>query len=304
MLDLLKLETFRTVANTRSFTRAGAELGYSQSTVTAHIQSLEREIGSPLFERTRFSREISLTETGERTLDYAARLLALAQETSLALQSQSEPGGRVRVCAHPLLLAHRLSRLFRDYEVKYPRAKMAISAYSDPRILAASVLNGTADVGFVLDEPITSDRFISESLGREKVVAVCSPDHRLAQSKGGITIRELAQNQVLFSDTNCSVRMLFERVLMGAGTRMDNTVEAGSVDAVKHCAMAGIGFGVLPLFAIEREIRAKELTIIPLVDTDMTVEVQIIRHPRDRVSPAVHALRALVIPQAPMSTAA
>ncbi len=72
MLDLLKLETFRTVANTRSFTRASAQLGYSQSTVTAHIQSVEREVGAPLFERVRFSKEVTLTETGQRTLEYAS----------------------------------------------------------------------------------------------------------------------------------------------------------------------------------------------------------------------------------------
>lgn len=304
MLDLLKLETFRTVANTRSFTRAGAELGYSQSTVTAHIQSLEREVGAPLVERTKFAREIALTEIGRRTLEYAGRLLALAQETSSAIRSQSEPSGQVRVCAHPLLLAYRLPKALRRYQIQYPSVRLAISAYSDPRILAASVLNGSADLGFVLDEPISTDRFISQSLANEPILIVCSPDHHLTRFPQGVTIRELAQNQVLFSDTSCSIRMLFERALITAGTRMDNTVEAGSVEAVKQCAIAGLGFGVLPSFAVESEIRIRSLVAIRVVDLEMKSDMQMIRSPRGWMSPAVHALQRIMEPEKAISSAA
>jgi len=297
MLDLMKLETFRTVASTRSFTRAGAQLGYSQSTVTAHIQSLEREVGASLFKRVRFSKEITLTEMGHRTLEYASRLLALAQETSIAIHCQSEPGGQLRVCVHPLLLAYRLSTVLRQYQIQFPHVRLLISAFSDPRILGDSVANGTADVAFILDETIDTDRFISQSLTREKLVIVCSPDHRLTEFAEGVTIRELAQNQVLFSDTNCSIRMMFERTLMLAGTRMDNTVEAGSVEAVKHCAMAGLGFGVLPLFAVEAEVRNRELLVVPVVDAEMIVDMQMIRHAHGWVSPTLGTLLAQFKPQ-------
>ena len=43
--DLRRLKTFLLVAATNSFTRAAAKLGYSQSSVTTHIQGLERELG-------------------------------------------------------------------------------------------------------------------------------------------------------------------------------------------------------------------------------------------------------------------
>jgi len=80
MLDLQQLETFRVVAVTSNFTRAAAQLGYHQSTVTFHIKSLERELGVRLFERHRFSRTIAMTEVGRRIFEYAERLLALAAE--------------------------------------------------------------------------------------------------------------------------------------------------------------------------------------------------------------------------------
>jgi DNA-binding transcriptional LysR family regulator len=83
VLDLLKLRTFQMVAATRNFTRAAAELGYSQSNVTSHIQALERELGTALFDRA--SKKVMLTEAGKCTLEYANRLLALANEAKAAV---------------------------------------------------------------------------------------------------------------------------------------------------------------------------------------------------------------------------
>ncbi len=304
MLDLRKLETFRMVANTRNFTRAAAELGYSQSSVTAHIQSLEREVGAPLFERSRFSKEIVLTETGRRTLDYAGRLLNLANEISVAIHSQSEPGGHLKVCASSLLLGFRLPELLRRYQLSHPRVRLGISSWSDPRILAASVMNGVADIAFVLDEPISSDRVTAECLGRERILVVCSREHRLAAATGRVSIEDLAQNHVLFSDTNCPVRLHFERMLVSAGVRMDNTIEAGSVEAVKRCAMAGIAFGVLPAFAVETEIREKQLVAVPLEGPDLTLDIQMVRNARSWTSPAARALWETALPQWVVSSAA
>ncbi len=82
MLDLQKLETFRMVAVTSNFSEAATQLGYTQPTVTFHIQSLERELGVRLLERHRFSKTIAITDIGRRILEYAERLLALAAEAN------------------------------------------------------------------------------------------------------------------------------------------------------------------------------------------------------------------------------
>lgn len=87
---LERLATFRVVASTGHFTSAAVRLGYSQATVTVHIKSLENQLGVTLFNRCRFSREIVLTEAGHRALEYADRLLALAEETKMALKG-AEP---------------------------------------------------------------------------------------------------------------------------------------------------------------------------------------------------------------------
>jgi DNA-binding transcriptional LysR family regulator len=121
---------------------------------------------------------------------------------------------------------------------------------------------------------------------------------------GSVSIEEVAQSQALFSDTNCSVRALFERVLVAAGARMDNTIEAGSLEAVKRCAMAGLGFGILPSFAVEAEIRARELVAVPLHGVDLALDIQMVRNARSWTSPAVRALWEMALPESAISSAA
>lgn len=85
ILDMRQLHTFRVVAITKNFTRAAVELGCCQSTVTVHIRALERELGISLFERNRSSKRVVLTDAGRRVLDYAQRLLTLANEVQTVI---------------------------------------------------------------------------------------------------------------------------------------------------------------------------------------------------------------------------
>ena len=86
MLDLRKLQTFQVAAATGNFTRAAAKLGCCQSSVTVHIQALEDELGVPLFERCRFSKQVRLTEIGHQMLEYSRRLLMLAEESTTSIR--------------------------------------------------------------------------------------------------------------------------------------------------------------------------------------------------------------------------
>ncbi len=79
-LELRHLQTFQVVAATKNFNRAAEQLGYSQSSVTSHIQLLENALGRPLFERERFSKKVELTEFGRQTVKNSEKLLALAAE--------------------------------------------------------------------------------------------------------------------------------------------------------------------------------------------------------------------------------
>ena len=78
-MEIRQLKTFRTVAQLLSFNRAAEHLHYAQSSISAQIQALEEELGVKLFDR--LGRGILLTEAGVGLLNYAEKILDLADET-------------------------------------------------------------------------------------------------------------------------------------------------------------------------------------------------------------------------------
>lgn len=73
-MSFAQIETFVTVAETRSVSRASARLRVAQPALSRQIRSLEDELGTALFERT--PRGMSLLPQGEIFLEHAKRILA------------------------------------------------------------------------------------------------------------------------------------------------------------------------------------------------------------------------------------
>ena len=96
VLDLRQLEAFCLVAVT-NFSRAATILGCSQPTVTFHVQTLERALGVSLIERRRFSKTVTLTDTGHHIFEYAQRMLALASEMKAVARGRKRENGEERV---------------------------------------------------------------------------------------------------------------------------------------------------------------------------------------------------------------
>src|SRR6202789_3955805 len=92
------LQAFLAVAKERSFTRAAARLGMSQSALSHTIRSLEERLGLRLLMRT--TRSVALTEAGERLLHSAGPHFDGITEALAALtRLRDKPAGKVRVSA-------------------------------------------------------------------------------------------------------------------------------------------------------------------------------------------------------------
>jgi len=94
-MDLRGLQIFIEVAEQKSFTRAGEQLGYSQPTVSFQIRQLEQELGVPLFDR--IGHTVSLTDAGREALAYAQKICNLSREMTLGTRQDREISGVIRI---------------------------------------------------------------------------------------------------------------------------------------------------------------------------------------------------------------
>jgi DNA-binding transcriptional LysR family regulator len=288
-VDLRQLATYRVLARTLNFHQAAEQLHYAQSTVTAQIQALEDELGTRLFDR--LGRRVVLTDAGTRLVAYAERLLNLADEARLAVSASEEQIGRLTISATETLCTYRLPAVLHRFRSLYPQIRLSFSvlAYSD---LRQAVAEGAVDLAFVMENRITSAALQAEPLCAEVVQLVASPSHPCAQRRG-VLPADLEGETVLVTEAGCSYRVQFQHGLDRAGVRPATMLEFNSVEAIKQCAMTGMGIAVLPAVATLVEVAQQKLVVLPWRGKSISMLTQLIRHRQKWMSPALQALVAV-----------
>jgi len=163
--DLNDLAAFVEVARDRSFTRAAARLGISQSALSQTMRKLEANLGLRLLTRT--TRSVAPTEAGERLLRAAASRLADIETELAALGDlRDKPGGTIRITTH----AHAART------VLWPALQRLLPAYPDIHVEVA------IDAGLT---DIVADRFdagirTGELVAKDMVAVRIGPDLRSA----------------------------------------------------------------------------------------------------------------------------
>jgi DNA-binding transcriptional LysR family regulator len=284
-MDLRHLETFRAVAHALSFTQAAQTLDYAQSSVSAQIQALEKEIGAPLFNR--IGKRVELTDAGERLLAYAAQMLSLADEARMAVSGVDSPSGTLTVTAPETICTYRLPPVLRQFRERYPQVHLVYRPVRGTN-LQQNVVSSDVDIAFWLSIPMQSTRLNIEMLIEEPLVLIAAPDHRLA-GRAQVLPADIETEPLLLTERGCNYRALFERHLTEAGIVPSTDFEFDSVEAIKQCVMANVGIAVLPMVAVRRELDAGRLVALPWDQPEFRVLTLVMHHAEKWDSPAMRA---------------
>ncbi|MGB3635614.1 MAG: LysR family transcriptional regulator [Rubrobacteraceae bacterium] len=289
-MDLRQLRTFRAVAENLSFTRAAGELGYVQSSVTAQIQGLERELDVPLFDR--IGRRVTLTDAGRRLLGYAEKMLKLDEEARADVAADGEPAGTVTISAAETHCTYRLPRVLGRFRELYPQVRVLIRPVPVGAFCGDTVLDlgeGKADVAFLLDEPVRAEDLAVEMLVEEPVLVVAAPDHPLADSPLARPA-DFQDETLLLTGSGCGYRKIFLDALARDGVHPRTLLEFSGVEAIKQCAIAGMGVAVLPAVVASRDVEEGSLASLRWSgQEDFKTVTQMAWHKSRWLSPAAEA---------------
>ena len=254
-MEFRQLKTFQVVAATASFTQAAAVLNYAQSSVTAQIQALEKELGVPLFDR--IGRATRLNESGRQMLVYANKLLDLAEEAQATIATPGKVEGILSIGAPETVCTYRLPAVLRQFRSSYPAVQLSFRPMLDVDLFA-SVKKGSIDAGFLLQEPLKSNSIEVENLVDEPLLVISAADHPLTRLPV-VTAEHLEGETLLLTESGCGYRHLFEQEFTREGVYSLVKLEFNSIEAIKQCVMAGLGIGFLPQVAVAKEIEQEKL---------------------------------------------
>ena len=171
-LDLDQLQTFVTIADTGSFTKAADEVHRTQSAVSMQMRRLEERLGKQLFEKD--GRTNRLTEEGEKLLTYARRLLRLNRETLAAFDDASLEG-QIRIGTPDDYADRFLPEIVARFARSNPRVELSVQC--EPTFnLIEQVRKGHLDIAIITH---TAEKGSSEVVRREPLLWVTSANHSI-----------------------------------------------------------------------------------------------------------------------------
>lgn len=248
-MDKKTLKTFHLIVKYGSFNRAAEEMNYAQSTVTMQIQKLETDLGVQLLVR---GKQIQLTEAGrlfyEQSLDIVQRMDQLQRSLS---DIELGEAGSIRLGVTEPNASYRLPEILKRFIAQYPGIQISLEIASTPA-LSKKLLNGEIDLAFCSAPNLGSELYF-EPLFKEEFVLLMPSDHPLAQ-KMVIDAHDLQAHRLLITSATCPYRKKLEMVLQEAGINSLDTMEIGSMTALKFYVESGIGIALLPKIALKPEM--------------------------------------------------
>jgi len=235
-MDLSDLVIFKAVVENGSITRAAERLHRVPSNVTTRIRQLERGLSVELFHRQ--GKRLILSETGSILLDYANRLLRLAEEAQDALHSQT-PRGVFRLGASESIVATRLPEPLNEFHRRWPDVRLELQTAASHRLLT-SLKEEALDAALVAG-PISHPDIETERQYREELVLVTEADHKPVRHP-----RDIAGCTLLVFENGCAYRQRLEDWFTDQGAVIERLVEFSSYHAILGCAAVGTGVALVP----------------------------------------------------------
>lgn len=280
-MDTRRLRSFLAVARFSSFTDAALHLGYTQSTVTSHVQKLEHQLGIRVLDR--LPSGIELTESGKTLLIRAEELLAAEDRLRSSLTNDTDrPQGTVRIMAPESLCTYRLPQLISAMNTKEP----GIEIWLEPGGLKQAVdavARGATDVALTLEPRLPASDLAMERIGSEPLVLIQAPQH---QGAGKRDWAELARGDALLIEEGCGYSDDVASRLRTTGEPAGRRSYFGSIEAIKRCVSVDLGWAAVPAITAEEELTTGALSTVngpALPDC----EVHMLTHPRRHHSPAM-----------------
>ena len=199
-MDLSWFLEFVVLSETMHYANAAEKLYTTQSTLSKHIQAMEKELGAPLFARG--YHKLELTPFGRMMLPYAYDILRVKGSYEEAAYRMLHGEAKVlRISAIPALPEYDITGKFLEFQQKYPDVQIAVSEADSIVIRKAllehqcdlAIMRASSEVADAALVPASEEMLRKVPFCRDELVAVLPLGHPLASAEW-LDLRQLAND--------------------------------------------------------------------------------------------------------------
>jgi DNA-binding transcriptional LysR family regulator len=262
-VEIAQVEAFLAVGTFGGFRRAADALRVTQPAISARIKALEASLGVRLFERGRTG--LALSPAGRALRPHAEQLLhalALARQAVHDLRPAS--GGALTIAAALSICTYLLPDVLKRFQAAHPKTLVTVRSGHSKEVLDM-VLAGEVELGVA--RSLHHPEIETVSLRDDPLVLVAAPGTPMARAKGA-RLEEVAAQPLILFDRGSSDWTLSHGLFRRAGLVPNVVLEVESIEAAKRMVERGIGLAFLPLLAVVREIRRRQLLAVDVRDAE------------------------------------
>jgi LysR family hydrogen peroxide-inducible transcriptional activator len=244
-MEIHHLRYFCAVARAGSFTKAAEQLGIAQPSLSQQIRALEKQVGSPLFER--LGRSIRLSEHGEALLPSAMRILQQVSDATSSLADLHDGvRGKLRIGVIPTIMPYLIAPRIAEFHERLPEVDLQLTE-DTTQTLIEQLQAGDLDLA-VTALPVKNPDIVCSELFREALLLAVAPDHALARRRS-VDLRELQQERFLLLKEGHCLRDDVLSSCRRARTKLQSVFETHQLATVFQLVSASFGLTLIPEMA-------------------------------------------------------
>ncbi|WP_179032263.1 LysR family transcriptional regulator [Paenibacillus kribbensis] len=252
-MNIENMEAFVYVNHYGSFNKAAEALFLSQPSVTARIQTLERELECKLFDRQ--SKQTVLTEDGRKFLPYAEQMLQVLQKGKQKLQQRKKAPQQIRIGCTISVSNYIIPEILKQLRARYPEINYKIVTATTDQ-LVQKLLNREVDISFV--RKVMHPAIRTLAFYEDPISLYVYEGHPFMKT-GKASIQDIQHETLVFFECGSLDWMRIHRAFESLEQPPDIAFQVDNVVTAKKLVLEEAGIAFLPDVCVSREVKDKKL---------------------------------------------
>ncbi|MFA5636340.1 MAG: selenium metabolism-associated LysR family transcriptional regulator [Anaerovoracaceae bacterium] len=294
-MDFRQIEAFVNVVRYKSFSKAADASFLTQPTISTHVSTLEKELGTRLIDR--HGKEALPTKQGRILYKYAVNLLNTREKAIFSLESYTnEIQGVLEIQASSIPGEYIVPQLMSRFRGKYPLVKFYLEQ-SDSSRVEDNLLEQKGEIGFLGYRGTANLHY--EKVLTDPVVLITPNNEKFRSLMGReLSPEDFINEPFIWREQGSATRKEFESALsaMDCDPKQMNVVaRTNSMEAIMQSVGYGLGVSVVSKIAVECSLNCERFLSFPIKGMDLDREFYMVWNKNTALSPTAETFKNFVL---------